>query len=216
MKIIDFKNLIKAMPVDFQSFDINCKSWENIAQNQIIDKIFKATSNNVLTVSRFDLFHTECNLNEFVIKVLMWGYPTKGRGINIETFLQPENYLPFIEKLNEAVKKKNITMSEVLELLNTKGLGFSTLSKILYFKEITIESKQTLILDRRVINALASGRFADQDIEIFKNLKYENAIKHYVEYLKFMETLASQMNTQADNIEMFLFMFGKNLYNYNR
>lgn len=211
MRITDFENLIRTMPVEHQSFDTKYQTWKNTDQSQIIDKIFESTNNGTLTLSRFDLFNSGYKLDEFVIKVLMWGYPTKGRGKNINTFLEQQHFCSFIKKLGILAANKNITISDIYELLNTKGLGFSTLSKIMYFKKIEFEGRQTLILDFRVIKTLNSDRFNDPEIENFKNLRYENSLHYYSYYLDFMHSLAIQLNTQADRIEMFLYEFGMNL-----
>lgn len=169
-------------------------------------------TNSSIMISRNDLFNAKNDLKLFVIQVLMWGYPTKGRGKNIENFLNPEYFDPFIEKLIAVDKNKNISLTDIKELLkNSTGLGFSTLSKILYFRKINYESLPALILDRRVINALHSGRFVDPGIEQFSNLSYENAVQNYKNYLKFMHSLAENMKTEADRVEMFLYEFGSNL-----
>ena len=39
MKIVDFENLIKAMPVEYQSFDIKYQTWKNAGQKQTINKV---------------------------------------------------------------------------------------------------------------------------------------------------------------------------------
>ena len=36
--------------------------------------------------------------------------------------------------------------------------------------------------------------------------------KNFLEYLKNLNTLAKKLDTKSENIEMFLFFFGKNLY----
>jgi hypothetical protein len=58
---------------------------------------------------------------------------------------------------------------------------------------------------------LNSGRFDDDGIGIFKNLRYNNATQYYLAYLAFAHSLASHMNTEADRVEMFLFEYGINL-----
>lgn len=74
-----------------------------------------------------------------------------------------------------------------------------------------IQSYKALILDRRVINALNSGRFKDSGIEVFQKLRYDNATMYYPKYLEFAHSLARQMDTEADRVEMFLFEYGLNL-----
>ena len=92
-----------------------------------------------------------------------------------------------------------------------KGLGFSTLSKFLYFMRLKIDSYRALILDQRVISALTSGKYSDTGIEEFQNLKYENAIDYYLKYLTFSHQLADQLQAEPDQVEMFFFEYGRNL-----
>lgn len=210
MRITDFEKLIQQMPTDYQAFDVKFDIWNASEQFQTINNIFN--KNETITISRNELLRLYWNIEEHVLKVLMWGYPTKGRGKNIDNFLKPENFNSFMDKLKELEKNKHIYLSDIQELLKTtKGLGFSTLSKILYFRRINVESFPALILDFRVINALSSGRFEDSGIDNFKNLRYDNAVQNYMSYLEFMHSLARQMKTETDKVEMFLYEFGSNL-----
>ncbi len=68
-------------------------------------------------ISRNDFFQSLWDLPEFVIKVLMCGYPTKGRGRNIGNLLRPENFDSFIDKHLTTEKKNNISRKAVIELL---------------------------------------------------------------------------------------------------
>lgn len=211
MRITDFEELIRHLPFEYQAFNVNPENWKDVGQTEIISKIFSGKES--VTISRFDLFHSTWDLKSFVIKLLMWGYPTKGRGKNIENLLLPENFELLISKLSLAIEKKNISMQEVKELINgIKGIQLSTLSKILYFSRVNVESFPAMILDQRVINALNSdSKFQDIGIEKFKNLNYTNAINSYDDYLKFIFGLAIQMKVLPDQIEIFLFMFGTSL-----
>jgi hypothetical protein len=210
MKITDFAELIRCMPYREQAFDVKYNNWKESNQNKIIKEIFN--DNEIITISRGELLNQYWNIHLHVIKILMWGYPTKGRGKNIDNFLEPTNFKSFIEKLELAKRNKYISIYEIKDLMkSSSGLGFSTLSKILYFSGINHEAFPALILDLRVISALKSGRFEDLGIEKFKNMKYENAVKNYENYLKFMHSLAEELQTDSDRVEMFLFEFGLNL-----
>jgi len=213
MKITDFAELIRCMPYREQAFDVKYEIWKGTEPSKIIENIFRnKDKNGIITISRNDLFQSNSDLVEFVIKVIMWGYPTKGRGNNIDNFLKSENFESFIETLVDAKKNKHISITDINNLMkNSTGLGFSTLSKILYFSRINYETMPALIFDLRVINALSAGRFNDSGIEIFKKLRYDNALKNYNNYLRFMNLLAKKLQTEADRIEMFLFEFGSNL-----
>ena len=212
MKITSFKSLIQQMPFQYQAFDVRYDIWRDDSQ-RLVDDIFKdRNGKGTITISRGELLLENGNIEEHILKILMWGYPTKGRGKNIDEFMKPENFGPFIANLKELEGLPAISIPDIERLLRqTKGLGFSTLSKILYFRKLRIESLNALIVDLRVINALNSGRFDDDGIGIFKNLRYNNAPQHYLAYLVFVHSLASQMNTEADRVEMFLFEYGINL-----
>lgn len=224
MKITDFKNLIWHLPYLQQAFRIKKEVWLPEGkkedkkegkkmvfkyQNDRIEKVFG--KENSLMISRNDLFKATNELDLFVIQVLMWGYPTKGRGNNIKKILEPERFNQTIERLNAVKQKGNITNKDV-EALFSDGLGLSTVSKLLYFLQIKVESFPAMILDQRVINAISGEtRFEDEDVKQFEPLKYENGITYYKNYLAFLNELSVKMNVKPDQIEMFLFEFGSNL-----
>lgn len=212
MKITSFKSLIQQMPFQYQAFDIRYDIWKDTSQ-RMVDDIFKnRNGKGSITISRGELLLENGNIEEHILKILMWGYPTKGRGKNIDEFMKPENFGPFIANLKALERQPAISTNDIERMLRqTKGLGFSTLSKILYFRKIMIQSYKALILDRRVINALNSGRFEDSGIEVFQKLRYDNATMYYPKYLEFAHSLARQMDTEADRVEMFLFEYGLNL-----
>lgn len=210
MRIVDFANFIREIPYEYQSSDIKKSIWETeISQKGIIERIFDG--NEVIRISRFDLFHAAGNLHEFAVKVLMWGYPTKGFGKNIERLLVPEKFNQTIKKLEEFRQKGNISNEDV-KVLFSDGLRLSTVSKLLYFLQIKVESFPALILDLRVIDALTrKNGFEDEALVNLKTLNYNNAPGKYPLYLKAVNDLASKMKVQPDQIEMFLFEFGTNL-----
>ena len=212
MKITDFAELIRCMPYREQAFEVKYEIWKGTEPSKVVENIFRdKDKNGIITISRNDLFRNYCDLEEFVIKVIMWGYPTKGMYGKMYDFIKSEDFKAFIQELKNVEKSNIFDMNEIKKLLKFKGLKLSSLSKILYFMNIKVESYSSLILDRRVINTLNSGRFEDSGIEKFKNLKYENAIKNYGNYLKFMHSLAEKMKTETDRVEMFLYKFGSNL-----
>ncbi len=42
-------------------------------------------------------------------------------------------------------------------------------------------------------------------------MRYENAEKKYLEFLELIQRLADRIDVKGENIELFLFTFGKNL-----
>lgn len=70
MLISDLRDLISAIPICQHSVDINRVNWNNDNQVFLIQHFFG--NNAVITLSRNDLFQTNCT-TELVIKTLMWG-----------------------------------------------------------------------------------------------------------------------------------------------
>lgn len=225
MKITNYKRLVQVLPYMEQAFEVKRNQWEKLVSKEILDQIFiqsddlkqhsipNATKSKDQTamISRFELFHKYENLELFIVKVLMWGYPTKGRGKNMENLLNSSNLTKLVNSLATFNTKESITISEIKELLKIDGLGLSTLSKFLYFMRLKIGSNRALILDLRVISTLNSGKYCDPAIEKFKPLKYENALSHYDYYLIFLNEIAKDLQAEPDQVEMFLFEYGRNL-----
>lgn len=208
MKIEDYKELICALPFEDQAFLVKKEIWKNILGNSNhVENIFE--DNNSIKISRKDLFN-ETNIETFIIKVLMWGYPSGGRGNNIKQFLKNNN------KIKEILEnRQNLSFEKLKNILNeSKGAKLSTISKLLYFKKILIDGFNALILDQKVINSLNIKEYKDEGIEKIEKINYDNAIKHYYEYLRFLNRIANKINAKPDQIEMFLFEFGTNLKNY--
>ncbi len=221
MKITDYKNLIKVLPYLEHSFDIKNSNWNGINnQKEIIEDIFKdgkiievgKKEDKIINISRNDLYNSSNDLEKFILKTLMWGYPTKGRGKNIENMLEENNFQKLISVL-ENYKGNEITIEQLKKDINEiKGLGLSTLTKFTHFLNTTIEGNKAVILDIQIIEVISSGKF-----EEFKTLNgiisYDNAIKHYTKYLEIINNLSEEMEVEQDQVEMFLFMFGRILHN---
>ncbi|MBS9767667.1 MAG: hypothetical protein KGV44_09035 [Flavobacteriaceae bacterium] len=220
MKITDYKNLIKELPYLEHSFEIKNSVWGNINnQKEIIEDIFKdgkiievgKKEDKIINISRNDLYNSSNDLEKFILKTLMWGYPTKGRGKNIENMLEENNFQKLIKAL-ENYKGNEITIEQLKkDIKEIKGLGLSTLTKFTHFLNTTIERNKAVILDIQIIEVISSGKF--EEFEDLKEINYDNAIKHYTEYLKIINNLSEKMNVKQDQVEMFLFMFGRILHN---
>ncbi len=231
MKISNYKRLIQVIPYMEQAFEVKRSQWTNLVSEDILNQIFgenvepnrvsmtdpKNPSTKLIdqtvVISRFELFHKYQNLELFIVKVLMWGYPTKGRGKNIKNLLKESNLTLLKNAFKKFETEESITISDIGELLKLKieGLGLSTLTKFLYFLRLRIGTYRALILDLRVISALNSGKYRDPGIEQFKPLKYENALLHFSDYLIFINELAKDLQAKPDQVEMFLFEYGRNL-----
>lgn len=206
MKIADFELLIQKLPFRNQSFDIKKTNWKCKNQTVLIDRIFN--DKEIITLNRFDLINSSYDIEEFIIKTLMWGYPTKGRGNNIDNLLKPENF----EKLSETLKFYNETEISIETLkkdLKIEGLGLSTLTKFTNFLNTRINGYKAIILDNKIIEAINTGRF--EELNSLVGISINNAQKKYIDYLKLIDQIATITHSQPEQVELFLFIFGRNL-----
>jgi len=216
MNIDNYKILIKNLPVRQQCFTTKRTTW-NKAENEVgwlktlNDKLFG--DSGTLTISRQDIFNTK-ELRETIIKTIYWGYM---RGMRGNHFVNILNNIDIIEQqLLKLKEREYLTTSDFnnmkLIFKNVSGLGLSTYSKLLYFLNISFEKKPCLILDLRLINVFESKAYSNF-IQLNK-IRYGNAEKKYLDFLKYMNEAAIKIETEGENIELFLFIFGNNLKEY--
>ena len=217
MNIDNYKILISNLPVRQQSFRTKRTTW-NKAETQIDwlkklnDKIFG--DKPTLTISRQDIFETT-EPKEVIIKTIYWGYPSGMRGNHFVNILK---HIDLIEntllRLKQTIKPTTTEFNELTATFkNVKGLGLSTYSKLLYFFKLKFNSNPCLILDQRLIDVFASNIYSD--FQQINNIRYENAEKRYIDFLQLTRLLANKIETEEENIELFLFTFGNNLKTTN-
>lgn len=217
MNIDRYKILISNLPVRQQCFTTKRTTWLK-AENEISwlkqlnDKIFGDKS--TLTISRQDIFETN-EPREIIIKTIYWGYTGGMRGNHFV------NILKHIDNIENALlslrEKSNPTTADFNSLTetfkNVSGLGLSTYSKLLYFFKISFNDNPCLILDQRLIDVFASKSYAN--FQQLSNIRYDNAEKKYLDFLQLAKQVASNIETEGENIELFLFTFGNNLKTTN-
>ena len=198
-----YQNLIKEIPVLKQSAKIKSDVWSKIPYNdkeEIEDDIFGSTP--IVEITREDIFK-ENNTKKKIIMILMWGYPTGGRGSNISNVL---TQLAKLEKTLGTIKDKNLTVNNfqncVQQFNGVSGLGISTWSKFLYFFNVKIDSKSCLIYDHKIVKSLNRKQFNELGLKIWK----QNA-DEYLEYINLIESLANGKNFDPAQMELFLFYF---------
>jgi|TARA_B110000914_G_scaffold109361_1_gene95800 hypothetical protein len=209
-KIKGYIELIKKLSEGDHIIFIKRKNWIKRFP-ELKSDIIEWYKDDTIEISRGELFELTENkvTEEFVIKVLMWGYPTGGRGNNIKELLKRQNRKDIVTLLNKYKEKPFIKTEELKDGLEIKGLGLSTMSKFLYFLEIKIDNEhnRSVILDQIIIDVVNSELFTD-----FKDLKKitsYNAPTLYVKYLKKMKEIADDLeDCEVGQLEMFLFIFG--------
>ena len=209
VSIFEYKDFIRSFPYKKQSFLIERKNWGEITF-QHLEKIFSTYGNGeMVRLNREKLFEDTESTEEFIFKVLLWGYPTRGRGNNMEKLLEKEN-LEELKITLEKYKNNNVSTEELVEdVSKIKGLGISTVSKFLYFLNAKIDGFKALILDDQILNVINRKRISE--LNQLSSLKREKALKKYSEYLEKMSELSKELECEPDQIEIFLFSFGKNV-----
>lgn len=204
--LANYIDLIRNMPVKDHSFKVNTKSWniENALVQEILEYYY-----GPFRLRREDL-KRELPIKEFIIKTLMWGYPTTGRGNNIARILEKENFGRLVELLQKFKKEKSID-SIIIEIETSfiDGCSLSTMSKFLYFLDIQIDGYPALILDRRIVDVLSSREF--EELSVLYSINNYNSFHMYGDYLKGMSEAADRLGVSPEKLEMFLFIFGRNL-----
>ncbi len=209
MRITAFKNLIKEIPFYYQAFDIKKEIWKDIPQQDLLNQIFD--NKKSITINRFDLYCSSSELDIFILKTLMWGYPTKGRGKNIDNLLEYRNFSELINVLRN-YRNSKITLNILQnDLKKIRGLGLSTITKFTHFLDAKINGNKALILDNQIIEVINTKRY--EELKELEGISYGNAVKKYQLYTEIMGSLAKEMKVSIDQVEMFLFTFGRILSN---
>jgi len=214
MKIDNYKTLISNLPVRQQSFTTKRSTWLK-AENEIFwltdlnDKLFG--DQKTLHISRQDIFNTSNSIRLSILKTIYWGYTGGMRGNHFINILKN---IPILETAFKELKNKaNLTNSDFDYLTKTfkdiPGLGLSTYSKLLYFLGIKFNDNPSLILDQRLIDVFTSKIY--DEFSTLGRINYNNAESKYLEYLSITDKLAHELETDGENIEQFLFIFGNNL-----
>jgi hypothetical protein len=207
VSIHKYLNLIKALPVIEQSFAVKASNWKNLLKPVHFENIFG--NEEIIYISRFDIQETNC-IELFILKTILWGYPKGMRGKNFENIYIRINTL--VEILN--VPKGAFLKIDDLYILQKKfkqinGIGLSTYSKLLYFRDFKFDGFPALILDERLVRIFKNGIF--QEFKILSEISQYNSKKMYKNYLQIMFKLSEQLNVSGEQIEQFLFIFGNHL-----
>lgn len=216
MTLAPYKKLISNLPYLDQAFETKEATWRHDIDYCPVFSAYcqKTFITNAIKISRRDVFNN-CQ-NDFVeglFTTVLWGYSRNMRGKNFNKILssiQTNKIQPFFPE------QKNLSEVEFIKLadnLNNSGLGLSTLSKLLYFFRYKIESYPCLILDNRIIEVLNDKNlFTELSSVVEKeNINEYNKVRKYVSYLKVLEEVSIVNNYKPDQLELFLFLMGRNL-----
>ena len=150
--ILKYKVLISELPVLKQKSVAQSRIWvKDNSDTGILSKehsfLIKDLINSAerIEISRKNIFD-ETNITKKIIEIFIWGYPTGGRGKNIESCIKQINVL---ESMCRFISNKNLKLEEYYEVIkefrSVKGLGVSTWTKFMYFFETKINGILALI-----------------------------------------------------------------------
>ncbi len=206
--------LIRQMPSNDHAIETKISTWKKYETEHpevwdIINSLF--SGQQILKLSRRELkeIANSQNYEKLVVAVILWGYSSGMRGNN---FTKIANQIDKIANLlHRASKGIDDWHSHYAEVKEISGLGLSTYSKFIYFVGGKVQGSEPLILDVRVIDAINTGQY--REFEGLAKLTYINASTLYPDYLKVVHQFADNSDCLAEQVEMFLFMFGQNLKN---
>lgn len=225
LKLKDFKSLIACMPVSKRSSIIKKSTWEKIKKKvnnktfgNKMDLLFRDEEYLIdgqedIIISREDLFSLakKRDIQKFIYATIMWGYPAGMQGNNLPNIVAKVN--PLVRHLRNIRERIEIqSWQHGLEKIKSiTGLGLSTYTKFLYFLKASVEKKEALILDRKLIEVFRKGMF--RELNEINEINKENAARKYPDYLRLMYRVArdSELNVKPDQLEMFLYLFGNSL-----
>lgn len=207
-----YEALIRQLPVEDHAISTKLSTWykyknEYPAIWHIIKSLFGDKSE--LKLRRQDLkeIADSQNYEKLVITTILWGYSSGMRGNNFTKILDQLDSITRL--LSSAEKGVDNWQSHYAQVKEISGLGLSTYSKFLYFIGGKVEGNSSLILDVRVIQAINTGLY--REFQCMNKITYTNAPRLYPDFLKIANDFATSAGCLAEQVEMFLFIFGQNL-----
>lgn len=181
------------------AFTVKSKFWIN-------NEVYRHFSlPPTLDLNRSDLFteYEEGNTVLAILKTLAWGYPQAMR-----KFKPTKQNLVLMREILDV--ESNLSEASLYRvyggLAQIEGIGQSTLTKLLFFSEKSYNDIPCLILDERVL--VAMKKFSDFN-ELMKAPR-KQSVSFYMQYIIKVNELSKQLDTTHEQIEMYLYMEGKN------
>lgn len=166
-----------------------------------------------LYLSRNNLFRLSTgNIERFLLSVLFWGYPQNNRGRCMKAFECWDSLIDFARQIRHHPDMNLDDYEQLIPIMhnNLPGLGISTLSKILYFSNATIEGKKCIILDDNEARGIASLT-GPETIDLRTPLinGHHRLYRNYPLFLNALHDIANNLQIPAHNIEYTLWLVGK-------
>lgn len=201
--INDFEDTLKELPLGDHMVAVRRMSWARISydgKEELENAIFNGFDQVCLSRK---MIHEETDPKRKIIMTLMWGYPTGGRGNNLAKTLHQLGMLSLIMKKyqgKDLCEKEFRTFYKGLSAID--NLGMSTITKLLYFFDISIDGNRCLILDMVVEKSLNNGNLLE-----FRDQNWRQSVSDYCRFVKVSGEIAKTLKLESDRIELFLFAY---------
>ena len=158
-RVKPFSELINAFPIQQHTVRFNTigDEWQQLfGQYEELPAIFGSIQNQeeVYTISRADVF-AESDTKRKIIKALIWGFPNGYRGMHTL-----EKIMANMGRITDIFGHLNLRYTQrqmcdlFRELTAIPGLGFSTVTKLLYFFDVRVGNYKAVIVDSNVLKAI--------------------------------------------------------------
>ncbi len=197
-----WSQIIPLIPVAEHSVQVDAATWQphlaGAGLHAQHTAIFGGHPDIRLTRSRL-LTHAYPNHVQKCLEIFMWGWPTRSRGSHRSSYLRN---IPAIASV-APMPLPWPTYYSRLHVLG--GLGISTVTKLAYFFNHRFGGLPSVILDSRIIDILAAGRWHGLAMP---GLSFSSAVHNYPAYLLLVSNIAGKLGCTPDQVEFFLFSWG--------
>lgn len=216
VSIETYADLIKSLPVGGQFIKIkkDSKFWDPTKTDfpddvkKVVKTVFKECSGDekYINISRDDIrddIISRDDIKKTIVKILMWGYPRGGQYGQVKKSLKKLNDLTTWLEENKGNNFDSVQDDALRNLSKIKGLGPSTISKLLYFFDVKIGNIPCQIYDDKVIDSLNNNHQIQQ---LSERNNWDRNDEDYEEYINLLSKLSENCECSPDQIELFLFM----------
>lgn len=209
-RVTPFSSLIGSYPIDEHTvrFATVADEWQRLfGQYPELQEIFRSiqTPDGSYRISRGDVFD-EPDTRRKIIKALIWGFPSGFQGKR-NLFRIFANIDDIIEILGQLLPRytRNQMYGLFRELRAIPGLGFSTVTKLLYFFNVRVGNYRAVIVDSNVLKAIPN-------ISEMKHCPFDCSPKSYYQQIGYVNRISERLEIDSpDKLEYFLFNYGKSI-----
>ena len=199
-----FPALIRAIPTALHSFELEAEPWQPKFNEAGCGMLWEAIfgGQDSIRISRDRLLnYIYPNQQQKCAEVLLWGYPRDMRGM-------VSRLLPVIEQVSELAASEEPWPNyyHSFRRQDLTGIGLSTITKLAYFFRKEFEGHSAVILDSRVNASISRW----QELQVHLGVIANRSWRHYLPYLHALYGTAALIECTGEQLELFLFAFGKN------